>query len=177
MAWSTSAPTLPSGSSWGSEKKMSKYEQNHFAMTPTLFIARLSGAGIAVKVDLLMANGEYGDYDGVNGKYYLMTRRSGEPDDENTDIKFPTVVGTKTVYWTGTAAAGETIRVFVGVSGIGSSNQYKDFTAPAILNIPLFANSAGTVYQVEKAYANVSGVGVKEVTVYANVGGEIKEFI
>lgn len=42
-------------------------------------------------------------------------------------------------------------------------------------NIPVFTNSNGTVYQVEKAYANIPGVGVKEVTVYTNVGGTIYE--
>ena len=51
------------------------------------------------------------------------------------------------------------------------------FPAGGITDIPVYVNPAGMVYQAEKAYANVPGVGVKEVAVYANVGGEIKEFI
>ena len=43
-------------------------------------------------------------------------------------------------------------------------------------NIPVYVNVGGTIHQVEKAYVNVSGT-IKEVTVYANVGGSIKTLV
>lgn len=44
-------------------------------------------------------------------------------------------------------------------------------------NIPLFANVGGVIRQAEKAYANIPNVGVREVTVYTNVGGAIKPIL
>ena len=43
-------------------------------------------------------------------------------------------------------------------------------------NIPAYVNAGGTVYQVDKAYANVGGV-IKECDVYVNVGGVIKQIV
>lgn len=42
-------------------------------------------------------------------------------------------------------------------------------------NIPVFANINGNIQQMEKAYANIPNVGVKEVTIFVNVGGHIYE--
>ena len=42
-------------------------------------------------------------------------------------------------------------------------------------NIPVYVNPGDGVYEVEKAYANIPNIGVREGTVYVNVGGTIYE--
>ena len=49
MAWSTSAPTLPSGSAWV-QVGTTSWENNHIKITSTVSVARLDGDQIAVRI-------------------------------------------------------------------------------------------------------------------------------
>lgn len=169
MAWSTTAPALPSGSSWGGTQSTAAFTANHFKISAQLSIARLNGTGVAVKVVFTLENGSYGDYD--NTKYFYLKTDSEAAD---TSIGFPSGTGTKTVYWQGTADAGATVSVTVGVNNTSASQQTKALTAPALLALPLWLNDGGTLKQVEKAYYNDSGT-IKECDVYYNDNGTIKE--
>ena len=171
MAWSTTAPTLPAGSSWGGEQSMAAYTANYYKISAKLTIARLAGEQVAVRVVFTLAEGSYGTYNGNNTYFHLKT----DSEAANDSIAFPSTVGTKTVYWTGTKAAGVSIAVTVGVYNNSASHVTKTFTAPALLALPLYVRPEGDgVRQAVKAYANVGGT-IKECAVYANVGGVIKE--
>ena len=61
MAWSQTAPDLPSGSAWEQEKSISG-AANHWKITGKLYIALLNGRQFAVKAELTSGNGEYGTY-------------------------------------------------------------------------------------------------------------------
>ena len=49
MGWSTSAPSLPSGSSWA-QVGTTFVETNNLKITSTIYAARLDGNGFAVRV-------------------------------------------------------------------------------------------------------------------------------
>ena len=171
MAWSTTAPALPAGSSWGGEQTMAAYTANYYKISARLTIARLAGEQVAVRVVFTLAEGSYGTYNGYNTCFHLKTDSEAADD----SVSFPSAVGTKTVYWTGSRAAGVSVAVTVGVYNNSASQVTKTFTAPALLALPLYVRpDSGAVRQVVKAYANVGGV-IKECAVYANVGGVIKE--
>lgn len=51
MAWSTTAPELPSGSAWEQEKSVFG-RANHWSLSGKLYIARLNGRQFAVKAEL-----------------------------------------------------------------------------------------------------------------------------
>lgn len=171
MGWSTTAPTLPSGSSYGSEQALSKKYQNHYHIQPAVSIARLEGTQVAVKVVFTLENGDYGDYDNTQ---YLYLKTGSEAAD--TSIGFPAAVGTKTVYWTGTAEAGATVSVTVGAKDVSATQQTASLTAPALLALPMWINDGGTLKQIQKAYYNDNGT-IKECAVWYNDGGTIKEII
>ena len=61
MAWSQTAPELPSGSAWEQEKSVSG-AANHWSLSGKLYIARLNGRQFAVKAELTSGNGSYGTY-------------------------------------------------------------------------------------------------------------------
>ena len=169
MAWSTTAPTLPSGSAWGGEQTTPQYAANHLKLSATLTIARLADTGVAVKVVFTTENGWYGDYHGDN-TFYLKTGSEAA----DGSISLPASPGTKTVYWQGTAAAGASVNVTVGVNGVTASYESETLTAPALLALPLWINDNGTLKQVVKAYYNDNGT-IKECAVYYNDSGTIKE--
>ena len=159
MAWSTSAPTLPSGSSWA-QKGTTSWENNHIKITSTVSVARLDGDQIAVRitetrtqVGTLWQTDNYMrvDVGGVTGTAYTTAWSA------NSGVA-------KSIYYTGTANAGVTVDVTVGHrADTPSSLKTVSFTAPEMLGPPIFLNGNGTARKVVKFIINVNGTA-KTVT-------------
>ena len=143
MAWSQTAPELPSGSAWEQEKIISK-AANHWRITGKLYIARLNGRQFAVKAELTSGNGEY-------GTYYPPTNwklRCDVGDVTGTeDTSFDVSKGTTTFYFVGEAGEGVTITAKVGGVGAAVAVQTATFTAPALLGDILYLNVNGTAQE------------------------------
>lgn len=133
MAWTTTAPTLPNGSSWVQEQT-TNFVQNHWTLNTTRYIARLDGNNIAVKVVAVMSNGSYGTFY-TPGKYYLSMAAGGQTVTDTTTYTMSK--GTKTFYCVGVAEPGSTVSTTVGYIDSSSSRKGITFTAPAFLVITL----------------------------------------
>ena len=168
MGWSTTAPTLPSGSSWTGETSISQIIRNYWKLDCTMYIARLSGQGVTVKCHFTLSAGSYGY---SNNEYFYLKEGSSSAD---TSIQYPSSAGTKDIYWTGDKAAGASVSITVGAVGDSTARQTKTLTAPALLALPIWLNDGGTLKQIEKAYYNDNGT-IKECAVYYNDNGTIKE--
>ena len=159
MAWSTSAPTLPSGSSWA-QKGTTSWENNHIKITSTVSVARLDGDQIAVRitetrtqVGTLWQTDNYMrvDVGGVTGTAYTTAWSA------NSGVA-------KSIYYTATANAGVTVDVTVGHrADTPSSLKTVSFTAPEMLGPTIFINVNGTARKVVKFIINVNGTA-KTVT-------------
>lgn len=68
MGWSTTAPTLPSGSSWISQGSASM-TRNYYSATIEVSVARLSGSDYCIYVGLTFGNGSAGSYHQNDNKY------------------------------------------------------------------------------------------------------------
>ena len=140
MAWSTTAPELPSGSAWEQEKSVSG-RANHWSLTGKLYIARLSGRQFAVKAELTSANGSYGTYyPPFNWK--LRCDIGGVTGTEDTS--FGVSKGTTTFYFVGEAGENVTITANVGGVDAAVAVQTATFTAPALLGLTVFIKVGGT---------------------------------
>ena len=163
MAWSQTAPELPSGSAWEQEKSISG-AANHWRITGKLYIARLNGRQFAVKAELTSGNGEY-------GTYYPPTNwklRCDVGDVTGTeDTSFEVSKGTTTFYFVGEAGEGVTITAKVGGVSGAVAVQTATFSAPALLGDALYLNVNGSAKQVTRVLLNVSGTA-KEALVKAN---------
>ena len=163
MAWSQTAPELPSGSAWEQEKSISG-AANHWKITGKLYIARLNGRQFAVKAELTSGNGEY-------GTYYPPTNwklRCDVGDVTGTeDTSFEVSKGTTTFYFVGEAGEGVTITAKVGGVSGAVAVQTATFTAPALLGDILYLNVNGTAKQVKRVLLNVNGTA-QEALVKAN---------
>ena len=159
MGWSTSAPTLPSGSSWV-QKGTTFWEHNHIRIASTVSVARLDGDQIAVRitetrtqVGTIWQTDNYMrvDIGGTTGTAYTTAWSA------NSGVA-------KSIYYTGTAAAGVTVKVTVGYSqGVSSSLKTVSFAAPALLGPTVYINVNGTAKKVVKFLINVNGTA-KTVT-------------
>ena len=163
MAWSQTAPELPSGSAWEQEKSISGWS-NHWNFTGTLYIARLNGNQFAIKAELTSANGSYGTYYPPE-KWTLRCDSGGVTGTEDTS--FDVSKGTTTFYFVGEAGEGVNITVKVGGVGAAVAVQTATFTAPALFGDVLYLNVNGTAKQVTRVLLNVNGTA-KEVLVKAN---------
>ena len=163
MAWSQTAPELPSGSAWEQEKSISG-AANHWKITGKLYIARLNGRQFAVKAELTSGNGEY-------GTYYPPTNwklRCDVGDVTGTeDTSFEVSKGTTTFYFVGEAEEGVTITVKVGGVSGAVAVQTATFIAPALFGDVLYLNVNGTAKQVTRVLLNVNGTA-QEALVKAN---------
>ena len=139
MAWSTTAPELPSGSAWEQEKSVSG-SANHWSLSGKLYIARLNGRQFAVKADLTSANGSYGTYY-PPGKWTLRCDIGGVAGTEDTS--FDVSKGTTTFYFIGEAGEGVTITAKVGGVGAAVAVQTATFTAPALLGSTVYFKVGG----------------------------------
>lgn len=140
MAWSQTAPTLPSGSAWEQEKSVSGVA-NHWRLTGKLYIARLNGRQFSVKAELTSGNGSYGTYYPPD-KWTLRCDIGDVTGAEDTS--FDVVKGTTTFYFVGEAGEGVNITVKVGGVGAAVAVQTVTFTAPALLGSTIYLKVGGT---------------------------------
>ncbi len=140
MAWSQTAPTLPSGSAWEQEKSVFG-RANHWSISGKLYIARLNGRQFAVKAELTSDNGSYGTYYPPS-KWTLRCDIAGVSGTEDTS--FDVSKGTTTFYFVGDAGEGVNITAKVGGVGAAVAVQTATFTAPALLGSTLYFKVGGT---------------------------------
>ena len=170
MGWSTTAPTLPSGSSWV-QKDTIRISNNQLDVTGTLYFARLKDTGFALKLvekrSFHLTNPNFTDF----YKTYHRCDVAGVTGTAYTENHFGNSGSTKTYYFTGTAAAGATIYVLVGVK-VDNSTDSSTFTAPASLGIIAYVNVNGTLKQASP-WVNIGGTW-KQVVPYVNNAGTWK---
>ena len=168
MGWSTSAPTLPSGSSWA-QVGTTYVETNNLKITSTIYAARLDGNGFAVRVTETRTfyksyfNQTYHrcDIGGVTGTAYTGSWPANSGD-------------TVSYYFTGEAAAGASITVTVGRQADSTGDmKASTFTAPALLGPTVYIKVGGTWKQATSVYIRVSGAW-KDALVKIKVGGSWK---
>ena len=143
MAWSTTAPELPSGSAW--EQTITKtnfFEQNWFVLSGEYSIARLEGKQFAVRVLVSTSRGSYG----YHPEYADLYLRCDIGDAEGT-AEVPGALPKTPTYWyfVGEADAGTEITVVYGAKSISSSqsNGTVKLTAPALLGATVFLKVSG----------------------------------
>ena len=131
MSWSTTAPSLPSGSSWVKKGTIS-ISNNQLDVTGTVFCARLTDQGFALKIvekrTFHLTNPNFTDF----YKTYHRCDVAGVTGNAYTESRFGNSGSTKTYYFTGIAAPGASIKVIVGVK-VDNSVQTIPFTAPELL--------------------------------------------
>lgn len=168
MGWSTSAPTLPSGSSWA-QVGTTSVETNNLKITSTIYAARLDGNGFAVRVTETRTfyksnfNQTYHrcDIAGVTGTAYT----GSWPANSGNTVSY---------YFTGEAAAGASIKVTVGRQADSTGDMKSStFTAPALLGPTVYIKVGGTWKQATSVYIRVSGAW-KDALVKIKVGGSWK---
>lgn len=137
MAWSLTAPTLPSNSSW-SQAGTTTWESNNLKITSVVSVARLSGTGFALKVVETRTW-----YKNDVKASYLRCDVAGSNAGANTTLTWSTTSGTRTAYFTGTAAAGTSLKVYVGQDNDGTNYGTATFTAPALLDSGSSGGSTG----------------------------------
>lgn len=168
MAWSITAPELPSGSAWEQEKSVSG-SANHWSLSGKLYIARLSGRQFAVKAELTSGNGSYGTYYPPE-KWKL---RCDVGDVTGTaDTSFDVSKGTTTFYFVGDAGEGVNITAKVGGVGAAVAVQTATFTAPALLGASIYVKIGG-VWKPVQVKVKVGGIW-KDAMVKIKVGGTWK---
>ena len=140
MAWSTTAPELPSGSAWEQEKSVSG-SSNHWSLSGKLHIARLNGRQFAVKAELTSANGSYGTYYPPS-KWKLRCDIGDVTGTEDTS--FDVSKGTTTFYFIGEAGEGVNITVKVGGVDAAVAVQTATFAAPALHGATVYLKVGGT---------------------------------
>lgn len=163
MAWSQTAPELPSGSAWEQEKSISG-RANHWSLSGKLYIARLNGRQFAIKAELTSGDGSYGTYYPPE-KWKLRCDIGGVTGTEDTS--FGVSKGKTTFYFVGEAGEGVTITVKVGCVNDVVAVQTATFTAPALFGDVLYLNVNGVAKQVTRVLLNVNGTA-KEALVKAN---------
>lgn len=171
MAWSLTAPTLPSGSSWV-QKDTIYISNNQLDVTGTVFCARLADQGFALKIvetrTFHLTNPNFTDF----YKTYHRCDVAGVTGDAYTESHFGDSGSTKTYYFTGIAEAGASIKVIVGVK-VDNPVQEISFTAPELLG-PLVYIKVGSAWKkVSSVYVRVNGAW-KDTQVKINVDGTWK---
>lgn len=168
MAWSTTAPELPSGSAWEQEKSVFG-RANHWSLSGKLYIARLNGRQFAVKAELTSGDGSYGTYYPPS-KWTLRCDIGGVTGTEDTS--FDVSKGTTTFYFVGDAGEGVNITVKVGGVGAAVAVQTATFTAPALHGATVFLKVGG-VWKPAQVKVKVGGVW-RDAVAKIKVGGTWK---
>ena len=168
MGWSTSAPTLPSGSAWA-QVGTTSVETNNLKITSTIYAARLDGNGFAVRVtetrtfykSYFDQTYHRCDIGGVTGTAYTGSWPANSGD-------------TVSYYFTGEAAAGASITVTVGRQADSTGDmKASTFAAPALLGPTVYIKVGGTWKQAASVYIRVSGAW-KDALAKINIGGSWK---
>lgn len=167
MAWSTTAPELPSGSEW-TQVGTTSWENNNLKITSVVSVARLNGNGFAVKVVETRQHYRYNQTD-----LYLRCDIGGVTGAPETGIKGTSGNGSTTAYFTGEAAAGVTVDVVVGFQAENSSSlKTVSFTAPAPLGASVYVKIGG-VWKPAQVKVKVGGVW-RDAVAKIKVGGTWK---
>lgn len=154
MAWSQTAPALPSGSEW-TQVGTTIYQDNTIQITSVVYCARLNGNGFALKVEESRIHIK-GDFTNL----YLRCDIGGVTGEAETGIKGTKGNGSTTAYFVGEAAAG--VQITVTVSSTGTNYDTRDrftFTAPELLGATVFLKVGGTwkqatLYRKDGAWKN-----------------------
>ena len=152
MAWSTTAPTLPNGSSW-EEKGTTFWENNNIRIVSTVSVARLDGDQIAVRITETRT--KIGTY--WQTENYMRVDVGGITGTAYTTSWSASSGVAQSIYFTGTAAAGATIDVIVGYPDVSASMKSVSFVAPALLGPTVWLNVGGTWKQASAVYVKSSG--------------------
>lgn len=169
MGWSTSAPTLPSGSSWA-QQGTTTWENNHIRITSIVYVARLADNGIAVKITETRTQ---------IGTYWLTDNYMRVDIGGTTGAAYTTAwsanSGTaKSIYYTGTADAGVTVDVKVGYrEDTSASIKTVSFTAPALLGPSVYVKINGSWQKASAVYVKSAGAW-KVGQLKVKTGGEWK---
>lgn len=159
MGWSKTAPTLPTGSTWV-QKGTTSWENNNIVITSKVSVARLDDDGIAIRITETRTK-QGSAYSKDNYMRVDIGSTTGTP--YTTDWAANSGVAAS-VYYTGTAAAGVTIKVVVGFrADTSDSLKTVTFAAPDLLGPTLYINVNGTDRKVVKFLLNVDGT-VRTVT-------------
>lgn len=171
MAWSTIAPSLPSGSEWVQKGTIS-ISNAQLDVTGTVFCARLADRGFALKIVetriFHLTNPNFTDF----YKTYHRCDVAGITGEAYTESRFGSSGSTKTYYFTGIAEAGVTIKVVVGVK-VDSVTQEISFTTPKLLGPSIYIKVDGVWKNASLAYARVNGAW-KDTQMKINIGGTWK---
>ena len=171
MAWSLTAPTLPSGSSWV-QKDTIYISNNQLDVRGTVFCARLADQGFALKIvetrTFHLTNPNFTDF----YKTYHRCDVAGVTGNAYTESHFGNSGSTKTYYFTGIAEAGASIKVIVGVK-VDNSVQTISFTAPELLGPSVYIKVGSEWKKASSVYARVNGAW-KDAQVKINVNGTWK---
>lgn len=172
MAWSTTAPELPSGSAW--EQTITKtnfFEQNWFVLSGEYSIARLEGKQFAVRVLVSPSGGSYGNHPEYGNLYLRCDIGSvqGTAETPGNLPKTPTYW-----YFVGEADAGTEITVVYGTTNNSSSqsNGTVKLTAPALLGATVFLRVGG-VWKRAQVKVKIGGVW-KDAVAKIKAGGTWK---
>ena len=159
MAWSTTAPTLPSNSVWV-QKGTTSWENNNIRITSVVSVARLDDGGIAIRITETRT--QIGS--NYNKDNYMRVYINGTTGTAYTTNWAANSGVAASIYYTGAAAAGVTIKVIVGFR-VDTSDSLKTvtFAAPDLLGPTLYINVNGTARKVVKFLVNVNGTA-KTVT-------------
>ena len=153
MSWSTTAPTLPNGSSW-EEKGTTSWENNHIRIESTVSVARLDGDQIAVRIT--ETRKQIGTY--WQKENYMRVDIGGTTGPAYTTAWSASSGVSASIYYTGTAAAGETVNVIVGWrEDTSSSHKSVSFAAPALLGPTVYIKVGGAWKKASKVYVKSSG--------------------
>lgn len=167
MGWSLTAPTLPGGSEWA-QKDTIAISNSQLDVTGTVFCARLADQGFALKIvetrTFHLTNPAFTDF----YKTYHRCDVAGDAGDAYTETRFGNSGSTKTYYFTGIAAAGEDIKVVVGVK-VDTATQDISFTAPELLGATVFLKIGGA-WKEGQVKVKIGGVW-KETMMKFKTGG------
>lgn len=153
MGWSLTAPTLPTGSTWV-QKGTTSWENNNIVITSKVSVARLDDDGIAIRITETRTQ-QGSKYNKDNYMRVDIGGTTGAP--YTTDWAANSGVEAS-VYYTGTVAAGVTIKVVVGFrADTSDSLKTVTFAAPDLLGPTLYINVNGTARKVVKILINVNG--------------------
>lgn len=169
MGWSTSAPTLPNGSEWA-QVGTTSWENNHIRIVSTVSVARLDGDQIAVRITETRT--KIGTY--WQKENYMRVDIGGTTGPAYTAAWSANSGVAASIYYTATAAAGETVNVIVGWrEDTSSSHKSVSFAAPALLGPSVYIKVGGAWKKASSVYIRVSGAW-KESRVKINAGGTWK---
>lgn len=169
MGWGTTAPTRPSGSSWV-QKGTTSWENNNIIITSTVSVARLENDGIAIRItETRKQQGTYYSKDN-----YMRVDINGTTGTAYTTNWAANSGVAASIYYTGTAAAGVTVKVVVGFrSDTSDSLKTVSFAAPALLGPTVYIKVGGVWKQASAVYIKVSGAW-KEGQLHFKTGGAWK---